>query len=240
VKLTKPRLIRGSWAFADEPRFYIYPDEYTPKMYGLRAAVYFANLLNDMDAVLIKIEDNISNLAEMETLPPQKRERNIGAMVEHLLWAVPRLFGVDEYRKLLFDLQRWGFDIPKEMLPKVPSSPVVVLPSRAQLGPELLRLLPPPGPDYISLYGLPDAGFYPVIELGLPSSIVGLASERLVSMVHHIYGSSSDVNPVPSLVHPSLAVHETILRVAVGRPANFDQIVKLTGDVYEACVVPGL
>lgn len=235
-KVTKPKYVSSTWVFADEPRFYLRKDKYTDELYSQRADVYFSNLLQDFNAMLLKVMDSLSNLNEMETMPAYKRDRNVRTMIEQILWMVPRILGPEAYYETVFELKRWGFEIPEHLLPKDPESSIVVLPSRADVGIELFAAMPPPNADYLSVY-LPGRRNI-IFEIGFPSSIVGeRPSDKLMRLVARIF-ERSVVTQTVSLVSPEVAAHETLLGIRLASPAEAETIINCATEIYGEVMAP--
>lgn len=213
INLTKPRLHGRRWLFANDPLFYRVEDEYTRELYHERSKVYYDHLINsgDLDAILIKLFDNIHNLETIDYVTDEQQRRNADIIARHSVLLASRLFDRDMLSFFKETLERINpkFSIKRYIDSVSYSSEVIVLPPRSRLNIDMFRKLPPPTRDYISIYGGPEFAFvYNYVEVGLPTK----ARQDFELLKQYL--SMFKVVRGRSMVPRHISAHEFIVKVS--------------------------
>ncbi|MDD5022936.1 MAG: HD domain-containing protein [Candidatus ainarchaeum sp.] len=206
--LTKPKWFDGRWVWANQREYYTM-EQREQDRHEERAREHYKRIISsgDMDVIVIKFFDGKNNLEEMGSLPPWKRTRNVGTLVERILWLAPRILSADDYFALVSEMQIFGREIPESLLPKKPEGKVVVLPSRGKLDLDLLIRIPPPTPDYVSLYWGNDE-----FELGFPT----VCEQHALGVLLRVF-ERHEIRRTQSLVAPGVGAHEVLFRISRDR-----------------------
>ncbi|MCX8205636.1 MAG: HD domain-containing protein [Candidatus Micrarchaeota archaeon] len=224
VNLTKPKLKDGKWYFADNPYFFMFRSQHTPAHYYERSRIYYEHLINsgDVDAILIKLFDNLNNLETLNKVPPEKRIRNAQIIAQHSLLIVTRLFSGDIVEFFKQQLKSIKPDLDIEKYIDVESATyrddIIELPPRTQITMETFRKLPFPGANQICVYGnAKTAIFTGFLEIGLPEGKDYLAA------LQNALGDEFVVTKGESLLPIGVAAREAIFRI-MGFPQNLGEM----------------
>lgn len=220
VNLTKPKLKDGKWYFADNPMFFMIKSQHVDAHYYERSRIYYEHLINsgDVDAILIKLFDNLHNLETLNKVPPEKRIRNAQIIAQHSLLIVTRLFSgeiVEFFKKQLKSINP-SLQIEKyiDKESATYTGNIIELPPRDNITIETFRKLPFPGSKHICVYGTPQTAIFTgFVEIGLPE---GRDYEK---QLEETLGDDFIIAPGESLLPSGVAARETIFRI-MGFPQN--------------------
>ncbi|MFA5049758.1 MAG: HD domain-containing protein [Candidatus Micrarchaeia archaeon] len=226
--LSKPRLTDGKWRFANDRRYYL-TDEYTSEKYEERAEVYYGRLLSskNMDAIMIKLFDSVVNLEDIRNLEPEKITRNIERMIKYVLWLSPAILNRKDCKKIVETLKEWGYNIPREMLPKKPTEKVVILPSREDIDIEFFRKMPQLTLKNITLYW---SDGKKIFEIGFPPKMVD-NSLKIRGLLDDEFGGCA-IYPSQSLVAEGIGAHEIIFAIEK-KGLSFEEILAKCESFFE-------
>ena len=216
VLLTKPKFVEMEkrWVFAREDDFFKIDNDYTKSLYDVRSKEYYDYLLNsgDIDAIVLKLLDNVHNAETMGGLPQSKIKKNLRTMQNNTMrHAAIFLVQKDvEYITALF--KEMGISIERSITPIIPTKTVVPFKLRDRFDVAALLRHPNPQYAYITIYGSnPHVAFsMNYVEVGLPPRI-GLNYAPLLTDYLRDYGFH--VSPEKSAVPITSPVHESIVKV---------------------------
>ncbi len=231
INLTKPKLHGGRWIFANEQEYYKISDEYRIDLYHERSRVYYDHLINsgDLDAILVKLFDNLHNLKTLKYVGDDQKTRNSETIAKHSMLLASRLFDekiVSFFKQKLSEINP---DIDLESYLYLNhasySDDVIVLPPRSNIGIDMFRKLPLPGKKRIVIYGNPEYAFlHNYVEIGVPKQ----CKNKIPLIKSMLVGFKVTVGR--SLVPKNVDAHEIILRVS-GFRDNFEKsVLRVTRD----------
>ncbi len=234
VFLTKPLLNDSKkWIFADDPSFNALAADYKralaaatnretdeikklygthKSMYDLRSAAYYNDLLNsrNLDAIVIKILDNLHNAETLAGIKVDKREKNVDTMVNNTLLLAELFFTPADVAYLKKRIEAWGFELPPLIKRPQPQDMIVLIKRRDSLDQEALLSHPNPESAFISVYGTDiDAFVSDYIEIGLPPHLS--INYRSVLEKYLPEGLFCALNK--SLMPDTIPTHEIIFRI---------------------------
>jgi hypothetical protein len=224
--LTKPKLSTGGkWVYPNNPDFYDIKNEFRDADYDMRAEEYYHSLLRsgDMDAIFIKILDNIQNAESMKGVPDAWRQRNMRTMLRYTMKCAFAILPAEdaEYVRSLFT--KWDFRIPEQEVERpAPKDGIVILPSRASgFDPAVWALHPNPTSGlFLTVYWDLYSKMAGSCEVGFPPGII---TEPASLLRRYLDADGIDqllVTQGKSLVPNSLPVYEEILIVSGFGPAS--------------------
>ncbi|MEM0438310.1 MAG: HD domain-containing protein [Candidatus Micrarchaeia archaeon] len=220
VNLTKPKLKDGKWYFADDLMFFMIKSQHVDAHYYERSRIYYEHLINsgDVDAILIKLFDNLHNLETLNKVPPEKRIRNAQIIAQHSLLIVTRLFSgeiVEYFKKQLKSINP-SLEIDKyiDKESATYTEDIIELPPRYNITMDTFRKLPFPGSKHICVYGTPKTAIFTgFVEIGLPEG------RDYLNQLKEALGEEFIVMPGESLLPTGVAAREAIFRI-MGFPQN--------------------
>ncbi len=225
VLLTKPKLLESEkrWVFAKEDSYFNRDDDYYRKtsvlpgenaelsLYDDRSEAYYSYLLNsgDIDAIVLKLLDNVHNAETMLGLYKAKAMKNLRTMARNTMrHAAIFLVQKDvEYITALF--KNMGISIERSITPITPTKTVVPFKLRDRFDVAALLKHPNPQYAYITIYGSNPLVAFSMnyVEVGFPPRIglnyAPLLTDYLRDYGFHVSPEKSDV-PITSPVHESI------------------------------------
>jgi len=183
--LTKPKYLNNEqlqidqrWVFPINNLYFSMNDDYydcvrqDPSIYDERSEIYYRPLLNsgNLDAIALKILDNVHNAETMRGLPKEKIMKNLHTMQKNTMKHAAIFFVKEdvEYIKGLFD--SLNVPIDRTVTPVFPSSAVIPFKLRDRFDVEALLSHPDPQYAYITIYGSKPIVAFATdhIEIGFP------------------------------------------------------------------------
>jgi hypothetical protein len=215
-------------------------------LYDDRSDAYYKYLLNsgDVDALVLKLLDNIHNAETMKGLPPEKQEKNLDTIARNTMRHAA-IFLVQKDVEYLVGLFRgMGVDIARSVKPVVPTTQVMSFKLRDRFDVDALLRHPDPQYAYIILYGSnPIVAFAKdSVEVGLPPRL-GFNYPAILDK--YLRGHGFHITPGESVVPVTSPVHESIVRISgftdaeerskiirsSGKPPDFFDILDKEGNV---------
>ncbi|MCP4646872.1 MAG: hypothetical protein GY852_03945 [bacterium] len=231
VLLTKPKFIEKEkrWVFANTEEYFQVNDEYyaqtslllksangkrgDPSLYDDRSEAYYSFLMSsgDIDAIVLKLLDNIHNAETMHGLHKDKVMKNLRTMARNTMrYAAIFLVQKDvEYITGLF--RGMGIDIERSVKPIVPITQVIPFELRARFDAEALLKHPDPQYAYITIYGS-----NPLVALAMNYVEVGFPPRLGINyapMLNDYLGHEFHVVPEESAVPITSPVHESMVKI---------------------------
>ncbi|MBN2478202.1 HD domain-containing protein [Candidatus Micrarchaeota archaeon] len=224
--LTKPKLHKDQWVFADNPRYHRIDDEYKKlkktnpqkarEIHDERCKVYYPRIFNSGDpgAMAIKIADNFSNIDSLKGVKKKKRIKAIETIAKWTFWIFPVVFGYEAYHHAANKFKKEGIDITGEMPIEtlIPKHPIVVHQPRDKVITKMdkLRALGIPNYGWINVYGEIKLLFLRGwLEIGLPNDTNRQILEQFKTFLKGFRITTSE-----SIFPSEVPAHEIILKVA--------------------------
>jgi hypothetical protein len=228
VCLTKPKLYKGEWIFAESSKYFNCKDEYKDldkeekvKKYDERNDIYYPKIYESDSFIpfFVKIFDNIHNVETCEIHHSKKQLRTARIVATKSLLYMTKLLGFEneKMKKILETLNRIipDFNLEEHIGKIKHSKPVIKLPLRTEKTREMFLKMSLPEMENISLYGTPEQAYLMgFIEVGLPKkeiNYIELLKEKMKEFDVEIYEGRSQL---PTEIGAS----EKIIVLKVGEP----------------------
>jgi len=229
--VTKPKLKKKSivlglltqyeWVFPDNPEYYIIKDESKglettrekKKIYAKKTRIYFERLSNsgNINSIIVKIFDSLSNLRDIQNLPKWKVQRNVQTMINYVFSYAKGILDAEDFNQIVQTLEQNGFSFPTTRKKHVS---VMLFPEREAVVKRLDKL--PPHDNYdISIY-IGNNLKNNFVELGFPIELEAwIKKEKLFSVLKDNFSDLArcEISEEESMLPSTMGAHELIVRV---------------------------
>jgi len=231
VVLTKPKLCRDKWIFAEDPRYSKCTDNYKElygeekvKKYDERNSVYYPRIYESKSFIpyFVKIFDNINNAETCEVFNEKKQLRTLRITATYNLLHMTKLLGLNnEKLKKIVDLLKSkipDFKIEDYVGKIKHSKPVIKLPPRIDKSREMFLEMPFPNMENISLYGdVKTAYLMGFIEVGFPKKDINYV-ELLRQRLNFLGFDNTKIFEGKSELPSEVGASEKIVVIKMGKP----------------------
>lgn len=231
VLLTKPKLCKDQWVFADNPKYCICDDDYKNldieqkiKMYEERNSVYYPRIYESGSFIpfFVKIFDNIHNVETCEIFHEKKQLRTLRITATYSLLHMSKLLGLnnEKLKKILEMLENKIEDFNlKDYVGKIKhSKPIVKLPPRIDKSRKMFLEMPFPEMENISVYGDPKTGYLMgFIEIGFPKKDIDYV-DLLLKRLNFLGFNNEKIVTVKSELPSEVGASEKMVKIKLCEP----------------------